>query len=69
MSCQRNFISNYLLMEEDGIELRFVALCKTKSTYFESETMSKLSNAFVRQRPESPAHSVLKSEIGKCNLE
>ena len=32
MSCQRNFISNYLLTE-DGIELlRFAALCKTKST-------------------------------------
>ena len=51
---KRNFISNYLHLNKGrGWDrgLRFVALCKTKSNVFESETMSKLSDVFVRQRP------------------
>ena len=46
---KRNFISNYLHLNKGrGWDrgLRFVALCKTKSNVFESETMSKLSDDF-----------------------
>ena len=68
---KRNFISNYLHLNKGrGWDrgLRFVALCNTKSNVFESETMSKLSDVFVRQRPESPAIIVSSKIPKKCNM-
>ena len=68
---KRNSISNYLLLNKGrgwDRDVRFVALCKTKSNVFESETMSKLSNVFVRQRPESPANIVSSRILKKCNM-
>ena len=68
---KRNFISNYLHLNKGrGWDrgLRFVALCNTKSNVFESETMSKLSDVFVRQRPESPAIIVSSKIPKKCHM-